>query len=361
MTGVAGSSDWQKSGQQRSGWSGAELTKAGVSLEFDAAQLAALDELMAAVSARGLAMEQITLADFSHPALDGLLAEVLRRIKRGPGLVVLGRFPVERYSLDDIEKMYWGIGTHFGRACSQSASGDLMGHVTNRGNSRGYNSARQLPMHVDSAETVGLLCIRKARQGGENALASALRMYEILERDYPQYLPVLERGFRYHRRGEEAVGEEPISPYNVPVFSREQGVLSCRYSRERIDLAARDLGQPLSAFEVEALDFFEALAFRDDVRFDLQLEPGEVLFTSNFEMLHSRTGFVDWEEPDRRRLVLRLWLEGEPPRPLKREVFTYQNRSGRQGIDRQEDRRIGDDAYQPVTAKAAGGARLVDG
>lgn len=344
--------------QKPGGWAGPELTKDEITLTFDRSQLDAIDELMTSITARGLGYDQITSADFSHPALDGLCAEVLRRLKQDGGLVVLAGFPTDRYVLEDIEKIYWGIGTHFGRACSQSASGDLMGHVTDRRNSRGYNSSRALPMHVDSAELVGLLCVRTAREGGENSLASALRLYEVIKAEQPQYLPVLEKGFRFHRRGEQHPDDEPITPYRVPVFSWEGGLMSCRYSRERVELAARDLKEPLTDFETAALDFFEHLCFRDDVRFDVQLKPGEALLTSNFDMLHSRTAFVDWDDPERRRLVLRLWLEGEPPRPLKREVFTYQNRSGRQGIEAQEHSRVGEDAYQPV-AEARG--KLVDG
>lgn len=340
--------------QTRRGW-GSELSKEQITREFSAEQLAAIDELMDRIRARGLAFQDIGQSDFSHPALDGLLAEVRREVEQGSGVVVLRRFPVDKYSLEDIEKIYWGVGTHFGRACSQSASGDLLGHVTNRGNSRGYNNTRRLGMHVDSAEFVGLLCIRPAKEGGENTLANALKMHEVIKRERPDLLGILERGFRYHRRGEEAEGDEPITPYRVPVFSFEQGVLSCRYTRERIDLAARDLECPLTPLEQEAIDFFEMLAFRDDVRFDLTLKPGEALLTSNFEMLHSRTAFLDWDDPAEKRLVLRLWLEGDPPRPLKREIFTYQNRSGRQGIDPQPGRQAGRPEFMPSDAK------LVDG
>lgn len=344
--------------QKTGGWAGPELTKDEITLSFTPEQLAAIDELMESITARGFGYEQITLADFSHPALNGLLKEVLRRLKQDGGLVVLAGFPVERYGLEDIEKIYWGIGTHFGRACSQSASGDQMGHVTDRRNSRGYNSARALPMHVDSAEIVGLLCVRTAKEGGENSLASALRLYEVIKTEKPEYLPVLEKGFRFHRRGEQHPDDAAISAYRVPVFSWAGGLLSCRYSRERVELAARDLEEPLTDFEIEALDFFEHLCFRDDVRFDVQLKLGEALLSSNFEMLHSRTAFVDREDMNQRRLVLRLWLEGEPPRPLKKEVFTYQNRSGRQGIDAQEHSRVGEDAFQPLSAARG---KLVDG
>lgn len=352
---MIGSVPWK--GQEKKAWLGAGLSKEAITVSFDRAQLGAIDELMAGIKSRGLRYQDITPRDFQHPALNDFLTSVLLELKNGRGLVVLRPLPVDRYGLEDVEKIYWGIGSHFGVARSQSTAGDLLGHVTNRGTSRGYNNARQLPMHVDSAEIVGLLCVRRAKEGGENVLASASAMYEIIKRERPEYVPILERGYRYHRRGEEAPGDEPITPYDVPVFSVAGGIMSCRYSRERVDLAARDLGQPLTKQQRAAFDFFEALAFREGVRFDLTLEPGEVLFSSNFDMLHSRTGFVDWDEPDRKRLVLRLWLEDTPPRPLKREVFSYQNRSGLQGIDPQPDRQAGRMEFLAVDNRKS----LVDG
>jgi hypothetical protein len=49
------------------------------------------------------------------------------------------------------------------------------------------------------------------------------------------------------------------------------------------------------------------------VRFELVLESGEAVFLNNYEILHSGTALDDWAEPERRRLLLRLWLQGRPP------------------------------------------------
>jgi len=41
------------------------------------------------------------------------------------------------------------------------------------------------------------------------------------------------------------------------------------------------------------------------------LEPGDMQFISNCTIVHARTGFEDWPEPERRRHLLRLWLSLE--------------------------------------------------
>src|SRR6185369_1612121 len=64
----------------------------------------------------------------------------------------------------------------------------------------------------------------------------------------------------------------------------------------------------------------------------------EASFINNYEVLHARTGFVDRDEPAKKRLLYRLWLEGRPPRPMVPEVQLYRNRSGRMGVDPQPGR-----------------------
>jgi hypothetical protein len=325
--------------RHRRGWRGAELDRSALYWEFTPAHLAAIDELMEHVEARGLPFHEIRREHFSHPALDRDLADLLVQIKNGPGLVVIRGFPVDKYDPERMQAVYWGIGTHFGRGCSQSADGDYLGHVTNvEKASRGYTTDRELSLHTDSAEIVGLLCVRDAREGGLSIYSSSLKVHEILEREHPEFLPILERGFFCDRRGEEAPEEDPVTPYRVPVYSTRSGVLSCRYVRGVIDKGAAGLGVELEPEQKEALACFEEVARRDDVRFEIMLQPGEASFINNYELLHARTGFVDWDDASKKRLLYRLWLEGEPPRPMLPEVHLYQNRSGHMGVDPQPGR-----------------------
>ena len=72
---------------------------------------------------------------------------------------------------------------------------------------------------------------------------------------------------------------------------------------------------------------FEEVALRDELRFEVMLRPGEASFINNYEVLHARTGFVDWDDPTRKRLLYRLWLEGRPPRPMAPEVQLYRRQT----------------------------------
>ena len=329
----------ERTTRHRDGWLGAEFDRGKLYWDFTPAHLHAIDALMAKLKDDPRPFHQVGKADFSHPALDADLAALLGYIKTGPGLVVIRGFPVGNYTPAEMETIYWGIGAHFGIGCSQSADGDYLGYVTNVAKaSRGYTTDRELSLHTDSAETVGLLCVRDAKEGGMSIYASSLKVHEIVAREHPEYLAVLERGFRCDRRGEEAPDDAPVTPYRVPVFSEQNGVLSTRFVRGVIDRGAEALGQPLADLELEALAFFESVAQRDDVRLQLRLAPGEASFINNYEILHARTGFVDHDYPAKKRLLYRLWLMGDPPRPMKTEVHLYQNRSGMMGVDPQPGR-----------------------
>jgi hypothetical protein len=325
--------------RHRAGWLGAQFDRGSLYWDFTPAHLAAIDELMAGLADDPRPFNAITKRDFAHPALDADLAGLLAYIKTGPGLVVMLGFPVDKYTPNEMQTVYWGIGAHFGIGCSQSADGDYLGYVTNvEKASRGYTTDRELSLHTDSAEIVGLLCVRDAKEGGMSIYANSLKVHEIVGRERPEYLAVLERGFRCDRRGEEAPEDDAVTPYRVPVFSEANGLLSTRFVRGIIDRGAEALGEPLSALEKEALAFFEEVAQREEVRLELRLAPGEASFINNYEMLHARTGFVDHDDPAKKRLLYRLWLQGDPPRPMKKEVHLYQNRSGRMGVDPQPGR-----------------------
>jgi alpha-ketoglutarate-dependent taurine dioxygenase len=89
-------------------------------------------------------------------------------------------------------------------------------------------------------------------------------------------------------------------------------------------MAADDSGEPLSDQEVEALNLFESTAMREDLMLEFRHEPHNAFFINNYTTLHSRTEFEDWPELDRRRLLLRLWLKGEPSRavhPILRRYY----------------------------------------
>ena len=79
---------------------------------------------------------------------------------------------------------------------------------------------------------------------------------------------------------------------------------------------ADKIGESFSEFEREALDFIVETADRPDIRFDMALEQGDIQLINNYTVLHSRSDFVDYPEPERKRNMLRMWINFHVGRPL---------------------------------------------
>jgi TfdA family taurine catabolism dioxygenase TauD len=288
-----------------------------------------LDEIAAAVFAfmqSGLPPERLEAERFPLPTLGPVLREVLRELLEGRGFVLLRGLPVERMTREEQAIAYLGLGAWLGRFRSQNAKGHLLGHVKDLGldirnpNVRYYQTNRKLEYHTDSVDLVGLLCLKSAKAGGESYLASSMTVYnEILKRK-PGLLPALFEPFPTDRRGEVPEGMKPW--FDIPVFHRHAGKLSCIYVRQYIESAQKQFPEArrLSAEQRAAMDLVDEICNDPAIHLSMDFRPGDIQLLHNHQVLHSRGDFENWPEPERHRHLLRLWLAPPQARPLP-EVF----------------------------------------
>ena len=279
--------------------------------------VAEIDAALAALKARGLAFPHFTAADFPLPSLKAELARHADELENGRGFVVLRGLPVQRYTDDEINTVYYGLGLHLGVPVRQNPRGDLLGVVMNVGDptqktTRVYETNLYLPYHSDPSDVVGLLCVRKAKAGGVSSLISVAAVYNEILQHHREYLGLYYRPMYFAHLCEDL-------PSLSPIFSVHAGKLSCRYLRQYIELGHEIRGAPLSRVEVEALDLFDSIIHRADLRLDMMLEPGDLQFANNYAVLHSRTEFEDHSDPARHRKMLRLWLKMPNARELAPE------------------------------------------
>ena len=324
-------------------WCGRDFSKDDIAFDLTGRHVAALEEVLLKVRGSGLPLGQIRAEHCRHPALDRDLERVFDEIQEGRGIVIVRGLPVDKHPVEDIATMFWALGAHFGPGVSQSALGDLLGLVRDETppgqpeSARGYLSRRELSLHVDLAQIVGLMCVRQARRGGYSQYASGLAVHNEILATRPDLMPILYRGFPYHRRGEEAPTAAPITPYDVPVFSNSDGHVSVFMVYEIINAAFRELRRDFTPEELDAIDTFRATAQR--LQFETRLDPGEASFLNNYTVMHARSEFDDWEEPDKKRLMFRLWLDVErKARPVVKEIHIYENAGSRSGIAPQPGR-----------------------
>jgi len=274
------------------------------------------DEIVAAMhalKARGIAPKDVTPEHFPLPRTGALLAELHREVEHGPGFALLGGFPLDGLAQDEITLAYCGLCSHLGRITVQNRDGEYVLEVTDKGKgynieSRGYHSTAHLDFHNDGTSIVTLLCVETAEEGGQSKLLSAAAVYNAVLREHPEFLPLLERGFHHHRRDQRLPHQGAVTEYRTPVFGFFNGLLHVAYTDPSIRFCEAQ-GVVLSDEEKAALDFVKAVTEREELHVTMWLEKGDLQFVNNFLVLHARTQYRDG--PQRRRKLLRLWLDDE--------------------------------------------------
>lgn len=290
--------------------------------DLSPAEIAEIAAAARALAERGLDLARLTAADFPLPAFGPRLAEIQRgEVLNGRGFVVLRGLDPERFSRRGNAALFLGLGAHLGALRPQNAAGHILGHVKDLGRAaddptaRIYQTHERQTYHTDSADVVGLYCLKTAKAGGRSSLVSSLTLYNQMRARAPDLAAVLFEPIETDRRGEEAPGEKPW--FTIPVFNWFDGHFAGKYQRQYIESARRfpDVA-PLSESQRAALDLLDDLAEDPGLHIELDFQPGDIQLVNNHVLFHDRTAFEDWPEPERRRHLLRLWLAPHDAQPL---------------------------------------------
>lgn len=310
-----------------SAWYGNDMAKSGEWIySLSQRELDEIDAALSLVKRDGLDILDISRERFALPTLGAALDGIRQELLRGRGFALLRGIPRERYSNSDMAAIFWGIGAHLGKAVSQNAKGHVLGHVRDLGYKiddpkvRTYQTTRRQYYHADSCDIVALMCLQKARSGGLSTIVSSVTLYnEMLARD-PDLARQLFEPFCVDRRGEIPPGMKPY--YTIPVFNWHDGLLTGYYVRRYIESAQRFDDVPrFTERQIAALDLLDSLADDERLHLKMDFEPGDIQLLHNHQILHDRTAFEDWDEPEKKRHLLRLWLCPPDGRSLP-NVFT---------------------------------------
>ena len=307
----------------QSAWIGRDLSQSPElwSVALSADQIADLEQAARYYLSLGKDIGEIGKANFPLGPFADHLTALREKLINGIGFEVLTGLPVNSYSRDMAAAIFCGIGAHLGLPRSQNAAGHILGHVRDVGadpkdtNTRIYQTNARQTFHTDSADVVGLLCLKDAQSGGDSLLVSAETIYNRMKSARPDLLARLFDPIATDRRGEVPEGAKPFM--EIPVLNWHAGHLTVFYQRQYIESAQRfDGAARLTADHIAALDLFDELANNPDLHIQMRLRPGDMQFVYNHGQLHDRTGYVDWLSPDSRRHLLRLWLSIPDDRPL---------------------------------------------
>lgn len=236
------------------------------------------------------------------------------------GIALVSGMPVAGKSDVEVSVLLKSYVLKLGCPVSQSAKLDFLGEVTDRGSdisnhqSRGYESAAELPFHSDRCDLLSLLCVRQAPVGGETRVVNAYAAYTALQKKAPELAQVLCQPVPFDLRDTSGGARWAM----MPIFSISEGVFLARYVRRFIEASQRfDDAPRITDTQLAAFDAFDAVLESPGMSLDLRLRPGDWLLIDNHRMLHSRTAYRDADEPGQARLLFRSWLcwPGSPELP----------------------------------------------
>lgn len=284
--------------------------------------LDALDQTIQRLRQQPRPTTELRAADEPCAACAEELQPVRNALENGRGFAILPGPARDRYSAQEMQICYWLIGQMLGRPIEQNVQGALLYDVRDTGQDVRYGARfsvtnAESTFHTDNsfgagvADYVGLLCIEPAKSGGLSQVVSGYSVHNELLAHHGDVLEILYQPMHIDRRGGTRPGEPPTALH--PVLWWDGRGLMYRYLRYWIETGHEKIGQPLTQTQRRALDVLDQTANQPPLRVEFALRSGDLFFINNRWILHNRTAFVDHDEPERRRHLVRLWLEAFAP------------------------------------------------
>lgn len=302
---------------QRLLWRGDSLPADAGRIALPADVAAELDELVTALDRDPVPLLLLRPEDYPLDAARRFMRAVKQGIDDGPGFAIIDRLPVERWSESGLWAVWWLLAALVARPVAQKWDGTSIYEVTDLGRPPG-NGVRpdvtnaEQNFHTDNSYNlvpphyVGLLCVRTAMTGGVSGIVSFATAHEEMRRRHPDLLPRLYQPFHFDRQREHAPGDVMTTWH--PMLESEDGRLVARLSRFQIRNGYKLAGAEIDPEGLAAMEAFEAILTAPGMAAQFHFEPGQMQLLDNRALGHKRTGFTDWPEPERKRLLIRLWL-----------------------------------------------------
>jgi hypothetical protein len=280
--------------------------------------LSALDQVAQAWPRDSQPLTELGVSEGMWAACAADIGRVHRALEAGRGFAIITPGQPGRYSPAQLQALYWLVGKLLGSPVEQNVQGTLLYDVRDTGQDVRYGArfsvtSAESSFHTDNSfgtetvDYVGLLCLNPAKSGGLSQVVSSHAVQQELLATQPAAWEVLRRPFHFDRRGGLRPGDEPTVRF--PILAGNGPELLVRYLRYWIEVGHEKAAVPLTTEQVSAMDVLDRVAGERGLRVEFTLRPGEMFFVNNRWILHNRTAFEDFTEPERQRHYVRLWLK----------------------------------------------------
>ena len=259
------------------------------------------------------------LNEIDLPLLKNKILDFRREILLdGVGLFIINGVCLKNFSLKEKISIYTLIAKILGELIIQNIRQEKIVEIKDVGKSmktggRYHETREGGSHHTDSPQWknvpdyLGLFCVRDAKKGGTNLFLSAYTIHNRILKDRKDLLNILYEKFHFDKRGEFKEGES--STVFEPIFKFKDGKLYFRYLRNYIDAGHDIQNQSLSESQKEALTYLDNSMLEEDMIMSYDLKPDDMVFSDNHWIVHGRTAFEDYDDPNLKRLMLRTWIK----------------------------------------------------
>ena len=244
--------------------------------------------------------------------------EFKKKILDGFGLFIINGACLKDFSLKEKISIYTLIAEILGELIIQNIKQEKIVEIKDVGKSmqsggryhetkEGGSHHTDSPQWEDVPDYLGLFCVHNAKKGGTNLFLSAYTIHNRILKGRKDLLNILYEKFHFDKRGEFKEGES--STVFEPIFKFKDGKLYFRYLRNYIDAGHDIQNQPLSESQKEALTYLDNSMLEEDMIMSYDLKPDDMVFSDNHWVVHGRTAFEDYDDPNLKRLMLRTWIK----------------------------------------------------
>ena len=286
--------------------------------KLDDTCFAEIESVAGELRANPLPTEALLPEDFDLPACTAVMTAVRQAIDKGTGFAVVDRLDVDGLGRDTATKIYWLLMSVVGRPVAQKWDGTLVYDIKDKGGKATPGSGIRSSwtsggqgFHNDNSfnlppDFVSLFCLQTARKGGVSGIVSFESVYNKLLEEHRDIVPRLFEPFWFDRQKEHAPGDEEVS--FKPMFEIKDGVLSVNFSPRLVEHGYTMLQKEMDAETRQALDALCKTTEVDNLCKRFEFERGQIQIVNNRRLGHRRTAFRDWDEPERKRHLIRIWI-----------------------------------------------------
>lgn len=297
-------------------WHGAQVDPQQCLVRLDDAAREELRTMARIMRAEPLPMLLRRASDFELPAVRAAMALARGLLDTAHGVAVIDALPLDEFDQDTARAMFWVLGELIGRQVAQKWDGSMLYDVRDTGQAYGYGvrgsyTNVELVFHTDNSfavcppSYVGLMCLHPAREGGLSRFCSLYAVHERLRELRPDALERLYRPMLWDRQAEHEPGAPKV--LRAPMFRCVDGRLFTRANVSLVRKGHEVAGEEMDSALRDALEAIEAVSREPSLWFELPIARGHLQYLNNVDTAHYRSDFVDFDEPERKRHLVRTW------------------------------------------------------